>query len=103
MNSTFAALTCASVVVCFTPSAPAATAPAGSTGAPRAAQLTTHELQGTEAAGPTALPAAAAIAPPQDRPYPGEIRLSVDASDIARRIIHVHETVSGLGADPVLL
>jgi predicted metalloprotease with PDZ domain len=45
----------------------------------------------------------AAIEPPQDRAYPGEIHLAVDASDIERRIVQVHETLSGLGPDTVLL
>ena len=45
---------------------------------------------------------------PQDRPYPGELRLAVDATDVERGIVHVHETLSGLGTggigdDPVLL
>jgi predicted metalloprotease with PDZ domain len=33
---------------------------------------------------------------PRDRPFPGEIQLSVDASDINRRIVHVHEVITGL-------
>ncbi|MGC1388189.1 MAG: hypothetical protein WA807_09305 [Steroidobacteraceae bacterium] len=44
-----------------------------------------------------------AIASPQDRAYPGEIRLAVDASDVDRRIVRVHETLTGVGADTVLL
>jgi len=44
-----------------------------------------------------------AIAAPQDRAYPGEIRLAVDASDVERRIVRVHETLTGVGADTVLL
>ncbi len=44
-----------------------------------------------------------AIASPQDRAYPGEIRLAVDASDVDRRIVRVHETMTGVGADTVLL
>ncbi len=46
---------------------------------------------------------AALIAAPQDRAYPGEIRLAVDASDVERRIVRVHETLEGIGADTVLL
>ncbi len=53
--------------------------------------------------GPTAAPPAEPIAAPRDRPYPGDIRLAVDATDIERRIIRVHETVSGVGAHAVLL
>jgi hypothetical protein len=44
-----------------------------------------------------------AIAAPQDRAYPGEIRIAVDASDVDRRIVRVHETLTGIGADTVLL
>lgn len=44
-----------------------------------------------------------AIAPPQDRAYPGEIRIAVDASDIDRRIVRVHEILTGVGPDTVLL
>ncbi|HEY2678393.1 MAG TPA: hypothetical protein VGI65_15575 [Steroidobacteraceae bacterium] len=43
------------------------------------------------------------ISAPQDRAYPGEMQLDVDASDVARRIVRVHETVSGIGPDTVLL
>jgi len=47
-------------------------------------------------------PAGAPVAQPVDRPYPGEIRLAVDASDVERRIVHVHEIITGLAADSVL-
>ncbi len=40
----------------------------------------------------------AAIPAPQDRPYPGELRLAVDATDVERGIVHVHESLSGLGS-----
>lgn len=43
------------------------------------------------------------IQAPKDRPYPGLISLRVDAADVGRRIIHVHERVTGLGRDAVLL
>jgi predicted metalloprotease with PDZ domain len=43
------------------------------------------------------------IAAPRDRPYPGEIDLMVDATDIQRRVYHVHETLSGVDPDTVLL
>jgi predicted metalloprotease with PDZ domain len=47
---------------------------------------------------PLAMPPA--IEAPQDKPYPGAIRLSVDATDTARGIFRVHETipVAGPGA-----
>jgi predicted metalloprotease with PDZ domain len=43
-----------------------------------------------------------AVAAPVDRPFAGAISLAVDASDVARRIVHVHERISALGADAVL-
>src|SRR6516162_2903786 len=44
------------------------------------------------AAAPGAVPSAPLIAAlkPLDRDYPGEIQLSVDASDVGRRIVRVH-------------
>jgi predicted metalloprotease with PDZ domain len=53
--------------------------------------------------GPSPMTPETAIAAPKDRPYPGEIHLKVDASDLGRRIVRVHETLSGVGADTVLL
>ena len=53
--------------------------------------------------GPIWTTMAVPIAPPQDRSYPGEIRLAVDASDAERRIVHVRETLSGVDAETVLL
>jgi predicted metalloprotease with PDZ domain len=41
----------------------------------------------------TPAPLPATIAEPQDRPYPGVIRLAVDASDVTRHIFRVHETI----------
>ena len=43
------------------------------------------------------------IAAPADRAYPGEIQLNVDASDVTRRIVRVHETISGIAGETVLL
>jgi predicted metalloprotease with PDZ domain len=53
--------------------------------------------------GPTPAPAAVAVIPPKDVAFPGEIRLSVDASDVERRIVRVHETITGVKGDTVLL
>lgn len=47
--------------------------------------------------------AAPPIAAPKDRAYPGEIRIAVDASDLERRIVRVHETLGGITADTVLI
>lgn len=43
------------------------------------------------------------IVAPQDRAYPDEIRLSVDATNLGRRIIRVHESLSGIDPTTVLL
>jgi predicted metalloprotease with PDZ domain len=53
--------------------------------------------------GPTPAAGAPLIAPPTDMAYPGEIRLNVDASDIERHIVRVHESITGLRGDGVLL
>ena len=59
--------------------------------------------QAVASSGPAVVAPIVPIEAPKDRPYPGEIQLSVDASDIARRIVHVRETLTGVGADTVLL
>jgi len=56
-----------------------------------------------ESPGPSAIASIVPIAEPRDRAYPGEIHLDVDATDVARRIIHVRETLSGVGPETVLL
>ncbi|MBV8741207.1 MAG: hypothetical protein JOZ12_05435, partial [Sinobacteraceae bacterium] len=53
--------------------------------------------------GPAANSPIVPIELPQDRPYPGELQLTVDATDVARRIIHIHETLSGVSGETVLL
>jgi predicted metalloprotease with PDZ domain len=53
--------------------------------------------------GPGASAPVTPITAPRDRPYPGQIQLTVDASDVSRRIIRVHETLSGIGPDTILL
>jgi predicted metalloprotease with PDZ domain len=53
--------------------------------------------------GPTSIAPSVPIATPKDQAYPGEIHLTVDASDLDRRIVRVHETLSGVGAGTVLL
>ncbi len=42
------------------------------------------------------------IAAPRDRPYPGDIHVAVDASDVFRRVEHVHETLTGVGPETTL-
>src|ERR1700726_106235 len=46
-----------------------------------------------QSAGPQPWPMPAQIAQPQDIPYPGTIRLNVDATDIERHIFRVRETI----------
>jgi predicted metalloprotease with PDZ domain len=53
--------------------------------------------------GPSPIASTAPVAAPKDRAYGGEIRVSVNATDIERRIVHVHETLTGVGTDTVLL
>jgi len=53
--------------------------------------------------GPSVMAPTTPIKPPVDRAYPGEIRLDVDASDVGRRVVHVRESLSGIGPDTVLL
>ncbi len=52
--------------------------------------------------GPSAFLPPAPLARPEDRPYPGQIRLEVDSSDSARRIVHVHEVLTGFEGDLTL-
>jgi predicted metalloprotease with PDZ domain len=60
-------------------------------------------MAATASPGPNLSAPVELIAAPKDRAYPGEIRLAVDASDLERRIVRVHETLSGITADTVLL
>ena len=56
-----------------------------------------------QSVGPSATAPAFAIQAPKDRPYRGEIDLIVDATDVDRRIVRVHESLSGIGPGTVLL
>jgi predicted metalloprotease with PDZ domain len=53
--------------------------------------------------GPTAIMPDARIESPKDRPYPGELKLAVDVSDLERKIVTVHEHLTGVSGDTVLL
>ena len=53
--------------------------------------------------GPQPAPPPPAILAPVDTPYPGVLRLEVDATDTARRILRVHETIPVSGDEMVLL
>jgi predicted metalloprotease with PDZ domain len=52
--------------------------------------------------GPATIAPSTPIPAPKDRAYPGAIQLSVDATDLERHIVHVHETLSGVGPDTIL-
>ena len=54
-------------------------------------------------AQPQPAPPTPAIAPPQDTPYPGVLKLNVDATDLAHAIMTVHETVPVSGPGPLTL
>lgn len=56
-----------------------------------------------QSAGPQPLPMPPQIAPPKDIPYPGTIRLAVDAADVEHRIFTVHETIPVRAGEPVTL
>jgi len=56
-----------------------------------------------QSTGPQPLPFPAPIATPQDIPYPGVIRLDVDATDIDRHIFQVRETVPVRGGETLTL
>jgi predicted metalloprotease with PDZ domain len=52
---------------------------------------------------PTPLPQPPPIATPRDTPYPGTITLAVNATDLDRHIVQVHETVPVAGAGDLVL
>ncbi len=52
---------------------------------------------------PQPAPAAPLIPAPEDRPYPGVIRLAVDATDLPHAIFSVHESLPVSGPGPVTL
>lgn len=53
--------------------------------------------------GPSPTPMPPAIAAPADTPYPGTLHLSIDATDTARHIVQVRETVPVEAGDLTLL
>jgi predicted metalloprotease with PDZ domain len=58
---------------------------------------------GQNAWGQSPAPLRPAIPAPQDRPYPGAIRLAVDATDTTRAIFRVHESIPVQSGSMVLL
>jgi predicted metalloprotease with PDZ domain len=67
-----------------------------------ASTLASIAAPAAESAGPTAIAPITQIIAPKDHAYAGEIQLAVDATDTGRRIVHVHETLSGIGSNTVL-
>ena len=53
--------------------------------------------------GPTLAPFTTSVPAPVDRAYPGTLRVDVDATDILRRIVRVHETVPVTGSTVTLM
>ena len=53
--------------------------------------------------GPTPANLPPAIPAPEDKPYPGTIGLSIDATDLDRKIVKVHETIPVTAGDLTLL
>src|SRR5262245_22331696 len=56
-----------------------------------------------QSAGPQPLPMPAQVVAPRDFPYPGAIRLEVDATDLARRLFKVHETIPVRSGESITL
>jgi predicted metalloprotease with PDZ domain len=56
-----------------------------------------------QSAGPKPQPLPPPIAAPADVPYPGTIRIQVDATDLDRHLFQVHETIPVRGGAPVVL
>jgi predicted metalloprotease with PDZ domain len=65
------------------------------------ALLCGHDTMAQSAPQPSAMPPA--IATPRDVPYPGVIRLAVDATDIVRHIYSVRATIPVRGGEPITL
>ena len=65
--------------------------------------LTNSEGFTQRSAGPEPTAPPAAIAPPRDIPYPGIVRLTVDATDIDRHIFRVRESIPVRGGDSLVL
>lgn len=54
-------------------------------------------------AGPQPLPMTAPIAAPRDIPYPGVLKVEIDATDVARRIFRIRQTIPVTGPGPMTL
>ena len=56
-----------------------------------------------KSAGPQPAPITPPVVAPADTPYPGTISLQVDVTDVARRVLTVHETIPVKGREITLL
>lgn len=56
-----------------------------------------------QSAGPAPLPLPPPVEAPQDKPYPGTLKLFIDATDLDRRIFRVKETIPVAGPGPLTL
>ncbi len=65
--------------------------------------LTATALGQKPSPGPQPVPLPPPIAAPADTPYPGTISLLVDVTNVANRILNVHETIPIKGRDVTLL
>jgi len=54
-------------------------------------------------AAPEGTPPTAPIPAPEDAPYPGTLTLAIDATDVARHIFAIHETIPVAGPGPMTL
>ena len=54
-----------------------------------------------QSAGPQPAPTPPQISAPKDTPYPGTIRLAVDASDVQRHVFDIRETIPVRGGEPL--
>ena len=52
---------------------------------------------------PQPVPMPPPIATPQDRPFPGTIRLDIDTTNVAQRIYHIHESIPVKGRSSITL
>jgi predicted metalloprotease with PDZ domain len=68
-----------------------------------AATLLCPPILAQSSPGPSPAASAPPITPPEDKPYPGTIHLSVDASDIDRKIVRIHESIPVEPGDLTLL
>jgi predicted metalloprotease with PDZ domain len=60
-------------------------------------------VRADQGAAAESVPFPASVEAPVDRPYPGVLAVSVDATDMQRRIVRVHETVPVVDGQPLVL